>query len=222
MQPEPIAAPPPVARPGVINDLREIGHDLVEHRDLLLQLTRRDLKVRYKQAAMGFAWAVFMPLLIVLAGILVRVIMAQLSGSTVNRAAPYSSQAAPSQAAFARERVGKTHATWSHTSSRTERGLEPPGGPVPPPESGGSLFVFRAVAAPVAFGRPPRQPAGLDPAAESRFRGGRVRGGAADEVSLRGHHPRGGADLQILGGLDAFRDQAERKVTGQSPERLQD
>jgi ABC-type polysaccharide/polyol phosphate export permease len=87
MQPDLVAAPPPVARPGVINDLREIGHDLVEHRDLLFQLTRRDLKVRYKQAAMGFAWAVFMPLLIVLAGILVRVIMAQVSGSTVNRVA---------------------------------------------------------------------------------------------------------------------------------------
>lgn len=87
MQPDLTAAPPAVARPEGGNGLREIGRELVEHRDLLLQLTRRDLKLRYKQAVMGFAWAVFMPLLIILAGCLVRVIMAQVSGSTVNRTA---------------------------------------------------------------------------------------------------------------------------------------
>jgi len=87
MQPDLTAAPPAVAPPEGVNGLREIGRELVEHRDLLLQLTRRDLKLRYKQAVMGFAWAVFMPLLIILAGCLVRVIMAQVSGSTVNRTA---------------------------------------------------------------------------------------------------------------------------------------
>lgn len=86
MQPD-LTAPPPVARTGMWAQLREIARDLVEHRDLLLQLTRRDLKVRYKQAVMGFAWAVFMPLLIVLAGCLVRIIMAQVAGSSVNRIA---------------------------------------------------------------------------------------------------------------------------------------
>jgi len=88
MQPNLTATPPPVAsRPGMFSELREIGHDLWEHRDLLLQLARRDLKVRYKQAVMGFAWAIFMPLLIVLAGCMVRLIMAEMSGSTVNRTA---------------------------------------------------------------------------------------------------------------------------------------
>jgi lipopolysaccharide transport system permease protein len=34
-----------------------------EYRELLYQLTLRDLKLRYKQTIMGFGWAIFMPLL---------------------------------------------------------------------------------------------------------------------------------------------------------------
>jgi ABC-type polysaccharide/polyol phosphate export permease len=34
----------------------------VEYRELLLQMTIRDLMLRYKQTIMGFGWAVFMPL----------------------------------------------------------------------------------------------------------------------------------------------------------------
>lgn len=34
-----------------------------EYRELLYQITLRDLKLRYKQTIMGFGWAVFMPLL---------------------------------------------------------------------------------------------------------------------------------------------------------------
>jgi ABC-type polysaccharide/polyol phosphate export permease len=34
----------------------------IEYRELLRQMTLRDLRVRYKQSAMGFAWAIFMPL----------------------------------------------------------------------------------------------------------------------------------------------------------------
>ena len=34
-----------------------------QYRDLLYQMTARDLLVRYKQAVMGFGWAIFMPLL---------------------------------------------------------------------------------------------------------------------------------------------------------------
>jgi lipopolysaccharide transport system permease protein len=87
MQPELTLAAPPARRTGMVSELREIGHDLWEYRDLLLQLTRRDLKVRYKQAVMGFAWAIFMPLLIVLAGCMIRFIMAEVSGRSIDRAA---------------------------------------------------------------------------------------------------------------------------------------
>ena len=33
-------------------------------RYLLFQLTLRDIRIRYKQAALGFFWAVFMPVLV--------------------------------------------------------------------------------------------------------------------------------------------------------------
>jgi ABC-type polysaccharide/polyol phosphate export permease len=47
----------------VTRDLREIISEQIEYRALLYRLAQRDLLLRYKQAAMGFAWAVFMPLL---------------------------------------------------------------------------------------------------------------------------------------------------------------
>ncbi len=60
--------------------------ELWQHRDLLHQLTLRDIRIRYKQAAMGFAWAIFMPALVVLAGSMVRFAMGYISGSDVSRA----------------------------------------------------------------------------------------------------------------------------------------
>lgn len=44
-------------------DLREMMSEQVEYRELLRQMALRDLLIRYKEAAMGFAWALFMPLL---------------------------------------------------------------------------------------------------------------------------------------------------------------
>ena len=61
-------------------DLRESITDVWEHRDLLQQLTLRDIKLRYKQAVMGLAWAVFMPVLIVFSGLIIRFAMSQISG----------------------------------------------------------------------------------------------------------------------------------------------
>lgn len=43
-------------------DLKEIVREQYEFRELLYQMTRRDLLLRYKQSIMGFGWAVFMPL----------------------------------------------------------------------------------------------------------------------------------------------------------------
>ena len=47
----------------LIADIREMLSEQVEYRELLVQMTLRDLLLRYKQTAMGFGWAVFMPLL---------------------------------------------------------------------------------------------------------------------------------------------------------------
>ena len=45
------------------SDVREMLTEQVAFRELLVQMTRRDLMLRYKQTIMGFGWAVFMPLL---------------------------------------------------------------------------------------------------------------------------------------------------------------
>jgi lipopolysaccharide transport system permease protein len=46
--------------------------DLYRYRELLYVIVRRDITVRYKQSIMGFMWAILMPILIVLSGIVVR------------------------------------------------------------------------------------------------------------------------------------------------------
>lgn len=50
-------------------------------RDVLLMLTWRDIKIKYKQSVMGFFWAILMPLVIVSAGIIVRYAFARLSNT---------------------------------------------------------------------------------------------------------------------------------------------
>jgi ABC-type polysaccharide/polyol phosphate export permease len=42
------------------------------YRALLFMITYRDIRVRYKQSVMGFLWAILMPVLIIMAGIVVR------------------------------------------------------------------------------------------------------------------------------------------------------
>lgn len=43
-------------------DFREMLSEQIEYRELLWQMTRRDIMIRYKQTIMGFGWAVFTPL----------------------------------------------------------------------------------------------------------------------------------------------------------------
>jgi hypothetical protein len=47
--------------------LRVALHDLWRGRELIATLAERDLRVRYKQALLGFAWAVFTPIMLMLA-----------------------------------------------------------------------------------------------------------------------------------------------------------
>jgi lipopolysaccharide transport system permease protein len=75
------------ARPTILKDLREVVTDLWSFRELLTQLAKRDIKIRYKQAVMGFGWALFMPILVVLAGLIVRLALSYAGGGTVDRAA---------------------------------------------------------------------------------------------------------------------------------------
>ena len=72
----------PSERVSLGRELREIW----ERRDLLVQLATRDVRIRYKQAVMGFAWAILMPVLIVGAGTLVRVAAVTMSGAKLDKA----------------------------------------------------------------------------------------------------------------------------------------
>lgn len=58
--------------------------EIIKYRDLLFMLVFRDIRVRYKQAAMGFLWAIFMPMIAVAAGVLVKTAMSFVSGKAVN------------------------------------------------------------------------------------------------------------------------------------------
>lgn len=52
--------------------IRTIVRDIWSSRELFVQLTQRDLKLRYRQAVMGFAWALFLPALTISAGLILR------------------------------------------------------------------------------------------------------------------------------------------------------
>jgi lipopolysaccharide transport system permease protein len=78
------AVPTVARRHTVLGDLRDITRDLAQSRDLLQQLTLRDIRIRYKQAAFGFAWALLMPMVIVLAGLAIRAAIAYAAGVQLN------------------------------------------------------------------------------------------------------------------------------------------
>lgn len=67
-------------RAGLGAEFREMVHELVHYRELLWQMVLRDLRIRYKQAVMGLGWAVFMPLMVVGAGLVVKYAMARIAG----------------------------------------------------------------------------------------------------------------------------------------------
>ena len=52
--------------------MKEELQELYKYRELLYMITYRDIKVRYKQSIMGFLWAILMPILIVMSGVVVR------------------------------------------------------------------------------------------------------------------------------------------------------
>jgi lipopolysaccharide transport system permease protein len=67
--------------------MKEELAELYRYRELFYTMTCRDIKVRYKQSVMGFMWALFMPTLIVLAGVVLRYAMALASGRHLDGAA---------------------------------------------------------------------------------------------------------------------------------------
>jgi len=84
--PENPDTPAPKRPEGLSATLREMIRELVQYRELLGQMILRDIRIRYKQAIMGFGWAVLMPVVIVGAGFLVKYAMAQISGKPLEAA----------------------------------------------------------------------------------------------------------------------------------------
>ncbi len=66
--------------------MAEALRELLQYRELLYMLVYRDIKVRYKQSVMGFLWAILMPVLIVMAGVVVRYGYALTSGKHLQTA----------------------------------------------------------------------------------------------------------------------------------------
>lgn len=69
--------------PSAIRTLANVARDVVRYHELLYELTVRDLRIRYKQSVMGVLWALLTPLVVVLAGAIIRLAFASLVGRTV-------------------------------------------------------------------------------------------------------------------------------------------
>jgi lipopolysaccharide transport system permease protein len=66
--------------------MKEMFQELIKYRHLLYMLTWRDIKIKYKQTIMGFLWAIFMPMIIVASGILVKKAFSIISGKPMDLA----------------------------------------------------------------------------------------------------------------------------------------
>lgn len=60
--------------------MKEMIKELIQYRELLFALTYQNIRIRYKQSVMGFLWALFMPIVIVISGIIVKKAMAVMVG----------------------------------------------------------------------------------------------------------------------------------------------
>lgn len=60
--------------------------DLIRYRDLLVMLTWRDIRIKYKQSIMGFLWAILMPLFVIAAGVMVKLAYAHVTKTPLEMA----------------------------------------------------------------------------------------------------------------------------------------
>lgn len=88
--PHPGRIDPPAASPlprrSALAELGALVRELLAARELLEELTLRDLRIRYKQAVMGVAWAILTPLVVALSGWVLRLAFSLMSGAPLARA----------------------------------------------------------------------------------------------------------------------------------------
>ncbi len=83
--PPALPAYPEETRPGFWRDIAEAIREVRAYRELLRELALREIRIRYKQAVLGFGWALLMPLLIVAAGLVLRLAAARFAGGGLER-----------------------------------------------------------------------------------------------------------------------------------------
>src|SRR6516225_9656341 len=77
----PLAASEPSSRRMRRPSISQVVREVWDARDLVMQFVQRDLTLRYTQAVMGFAWALLMPLLVVGAGMMFRIVLATIANA---------------------------------------------------------------------------------------------------------------------------------------------
>lgn len=58
--------------------------EIAAHRDLLFLLAARDVRIRYKETVMGFAWALLLPLLVLASGVVIQFALTRVSGAPLD------------------------------------------------------------------------------------------------------------------------------------------
>jgi len=81
----PDVPPLDLPRRSILADLGTIVRNLLRYRELLVELTRRDLRIRYTQAVMGVLWAILTPLVVALSGWVIRIALSYMSGQPLVR-----------------------------------------------------------------------------------------------------------------------------------------
>ena len=66
--------------------MRKAFRELLRSRELLYIITWREIRIRYKQSVMGLLWAVLMPIIIVTAGVSVRLVASKVAGRPITPA----------------------------------------------------------------------------------------------------------------------------------------
>jgi homopolymeric O-antigen transport system permease protein len=66
--------------------VKEALRDLLRNRELLYMITWREIRIRYKQSVMGLLWAVLMPIIITVAGLVVRIAASRVSSRPITGA----------------------------------------------------------------------------------------------------------------------------------------
>jgi ABC-type polysaccharide/polyol phosphate export permease len=72
---------PPRWRQDLVDGIR----DTWRARDLIVQLAKRDIRIRYKEAVMGFLWALVMPVMVILSGLIIRTALSRATGGAIDR-----------------------------------------------------------------------------------------------------------------------------------------